>query len=105
MRRVAFPADRMASRPITPGHGADVERHLYAFAHVVAGAADLYGNPTGGEIAGAPGRVPLETAPGQDISLGVGSANLERNSTRLYTSYTRATRKPHSYCQKKKKNT
>src|SRR3546814_5217588 len=35
MRRVAFPADRMASRPITPGHGADVERHLYAFAHVV----------------------------------------------------------------------
>src|SRR3546814_4910909 len=76
MRRVAFPADRMASRPITPGHGADVERHLYAFAHVVAGAADLYEIPAGAEIAGAPVGVRLETARGQDDGLGVGLANL-----------------------------
>ena len=61
----------MAAGPVAIGHGADVERHLDAFAHVVAGAAHLHQVPARAEVAGAPVGIGFKPARGEHDRLGL----------------------------------
>src|SRR5262245_3144622 len=63
--RITFPRNSVTTGPLPVGLRADVERHAYPVAGVVAGAAHLRHVPAGAEIARAPFAIGLEPAAGE----------------------------------------
>ncbi len=69
-RRITIPAHGVAARPMAPGHGACLDRHLDTVARIEARAAHLCQLPVWAEVAAAPFAIGLKAAGGQDHRAG-----------------------------------